>query len=64
MVNKLFYHLYTCNIIQARGYCEFQNCKCNEYKKESRYKRDKINPICKTCQHGKCWHFLQKDLPG
>ena len=64
MINKLFYHLYTINITQTRGHCEFKNCECQKYIKESKNKRDKINPKCKMCQHGKCWHFLQKDLPG
>jgi hypothetical protein len=56
MINKIFY----LNI--SRGYCEFKNCNCHQYKKEDKNKRDKINPKCKNCQHGKCWHFLEKDL--
>jgi len=58
MINKLFY----LNI--SRGHCEFKSCNCQQYKKEDKNKRDKINPKCKNCQHGKCWHFLEKDLPA
>ena len=58
MINKIFY----LNVL--RGHCEFKNCKCQQYTKENINKRNKINPKCKKCQHGKCWHFLKKDLPS
>ena len=58
MINKVFY----LNI--SRGHCEFKGCVCQQYKKEDKNKRDKINPKCKNCQHGKCWHSIEKDLPA
>ena len=56
MLKKIFYLL--------RKHCEFKNCSCDKYQAQDHNKRNKINPICKKCQHGKCWHFLQKDLPS
>ena len=58
MINKLFY------INISRGHCEFKNCNCQQYTKEDKNKRDKINPKCKNVNMENVCIFLKKDLPA